>query len=108
MRTNNVVLIGTIAKHLEVKKTEKGERRVAIRLRTAYRKERGLEKGTWVTQWHDVIAWGQIADFIQRNFVKGSKVLVEGSINYRTYPDQTGHLRYVTIIDAYSCMNLDR
>lgn len=60
------------------------------------------------TVWHDVIVWGEKADYAERTFVKGSKILVDGSIAYRTYPDESGHIRYVTEIMAHTLTNLDR
>jgi Single-strand binding protein family len=62
----------------------------------------------WITIWHDVIAWDKTADYAERNFVKGSKILVEGELTYRTYADQQGHTRYLTQITAKNLLNLDR
>jgi len=55
-----------------------------------------------------VIAWDRKAEYAERSFVKGSKILVDGCISYRTYLDSTGHTRYVTDIVAYSLINPDR
>jgi single-strand DNA-binding protein len=60
------------------------------------------------TIWHDVVAWDKVAEYAEKSLVKGSRILVEGSIIYRTYPDNAGHIRYVTLISAESLMNLDR
>jgi single-strand DNA-binding protein len=55
-----------------------------------------------------VVAWDKVAAYAENNFVKGSRILVDGQIIYRTYPDRQGHLRYVTEIKANSLQNLDR
>lgn len=50
----------------------------------------------------NVIAWRQTADFCNKYLTKGRKVLVEGSIQTRSYDAQDGSKRYVTEIIADS------
>ena len=108
MNRNKVLLIGYTGMDPICKKTNDGSKRVRIRMATHY--PRTNEKGEKVyhTIWHNVIAWDSKADYAERSFVKGSKILVDGSIVYRTYLDRVGHTRYVTDIIAHSLMNLDR
>jgi single-strand DNA-binding protein len=108
MNTNKVTLIGYVGKHLLSSTKQDGTIRVSLRVATnGYRITRSGEKLVY-THWHDVVAWNKTAEYAARNFVKGSKIMVEGSISYQTYPDHTGHIRYITIITAKSLMNLDR
>jgi single-strand DNA-binding protein len=108
MNRNKVLLIGYTGMDPICKKTNDGNKQVRIRMATHY--PRTNEKGEKVyhTIWHNVIAWDSKAEYAERSFVKGSKILVDGSISYRTYLDQTGHTRYVTDIIAHSLINLDR
>ena len=108
MKSNHVTLIGYVGSHLLTRKLENGSRRVAIRMATHYSTKNKSGEKDYHTIWHDVVAWDNIAEFAERNLVKGSRILVEGSITYRTYPDKQGHVRYVTLIRANSVMNLDR
>lgn len=39
----------------------------------------------------DVVAWGKTAEFIDRYFEKGQKIIVEGSIQTRIYTDKDGN-----------------
>jgi len=108
MKSNRVMLIGYVASDLSVTESKNGDKRVAIRIATHYpRKNRQGEK-VWQTVWHDVVAWDSTAEYAERNFVKGSKIMVDGSVRYGTYSDYAGHTRYVTQIKAHSLMNLDR
>jgi single-strand DNA-binding protein len=102
------MLIGFVGSHLNSKKMENGSKRVAIRMATHFYQKNEMGEKNYQTVWHDVVAWDKVADFAERNLVKGSRIMVDGSITYRTYPDKTGHLRYVTLITADSVMNLDR
>lgn len=108
MNNNRVLLIGYVGKDLSAKKLENGTKRIVIRIATHHQRKNETGEKTYCTIWHDVVAWNHIAEIAERSFVKGSKIMVEGSIEYRTYPDNTDHIRYVTQIRATSLMNLDR
>jgi len=108
MVNNHVRLIGYIGKDLSATTVSTGQRRIQLRIATHYSTKQ--EDGTKLfhTVWHDVVAWGKTAEYAERSFVKGSKVMVEGAIEYSTYPDAAGHIRYITRVTAHSLMNLDR
>lgn len=50
------------------------------------------------TTWHRVKFWGVAGDNVARYFSKGSKILIEGRIENRSYQDKDGIVRYVTDI----------
>lgn len=108
MNNNRVTLIGYVGQHLLCKTLGNGHKRVSIRVAThfAQKNEQGVR--VYHTAWHDVVAWNGTADYAEQNFVKGSKIMIDGSIEYRTYPDKAGHTRYYTQIKASSLLNLDR
>lgn len=107
MKGNQVLLIGYVASDLAVKKGETGSC-ARLRVATHYpcRRPSGIHE--WRTVWHNIVAWDKTAEYAGRSFVKGSKIMIEGSIIYRSYPDKKGHTRYVTEITAHSLTNLDR
>jgi single-strand DNA-binding protein len=108
MRANSVLLIGYVGQHLVSKEYKNGTKRVYIRMATHYKHTN--EKGEKIkhTIWHNVVAWKSTAEFAERSFVKGSKIMVEGSINYRTYIDSEGKSIMRTQINAHNLTNLDR
>ena len=108
MNANRVLLIGYVGQDLAALKLQDGSKRVGIRIATHffYKNQEGEKIAH--TVWHNVVAWNGIAEYAERSFVKGSKIMVDGSIQYRTYPDRAGHTRYITQIKAHSLMNLDR
>jgi single-stranded DNA-binding protein len=55
-----------------------------------------------------VTGWNEQASYMERSFVTGSKVLVEGRISYRGYTNKAGVWITLTDIRAVSIMNLDR
>lgn len=108
MKTNQVLLIGYVGADPVIKSTGKGMKRAFIRMATHMPITNEKGEKVWNTIWHDIVAWGSTAVYAGRSFVKGSKIMVDGYIEYRTCPDKSGHTRYFTQIKANSLMNLDR
>lgn len=108
MKNNRVMLIGYVGNDLSMHPLPNGGKRIGLRVATHYPIKSEKGEKIYQTVWHDVTAWNGIAEYAEKSFVKGSKIMVDGSIEYRTYPDKTGHIRYLTQIKAHSLMNLDR
>ena len=65
----------------------------------------------WVdqTEWHNLVAWGNLANDIadkRRNYAKGDMMYVEGRLRTRQYTDNQGVNRYVTEIQVDKIMQL--
>lgn len=57
---------------------------------------------------HHVVCWRNTAEFASKYLLKGRRVAVEGSIQYRSYDAQDGTKRWVTEIIADNLEILDR
>lgn len=105
---NKVQLIGRLGKDPEILQFDGGKSKCNFPLATheIFRNAEGerVER----TQWHDVVAWGPLADLLAQNLRKGAEVALEGRIAYRTYEDAGGHTRYVTEVVANEFLILDR
>ena len=102
MSLNKVILIGNVGKDPTVKYFESGN---AVANFTVATSERGytLSNGTEVperTEWHNIVAGRDRAQFVEKYVKKGSLVYVEGKIRTRNYDDQSGAKRYITEIYA--------
>lgn len=53
------------------------------------------------TAWHNVVAWGKLAQQCEQLLSKGKFVSVEGKINYRQYQNREDQTVRVTEIVAY-------
>ena len=60
------------------------------------------------TQWHDVIAWGGLAEVAGQYLRKGAEVALEGRLTYRTYEDGEGQTRYITEVVANELLMLEK
>ena len=105
---NKVQLLGRLGKDPEMISFEDGKTKCNFPIATneIFRNSEGerVER----TQWHDVIAWGGLADIVGQYCRKGSEVAVEGRISYRTYEDSEGQTRYVTEVIANELLMLDK
>ncbi len=97
---NKVQLIGNLGNAPEVKDLEEGKKmaRFSIATSDAYRNAKG-EKIT-ETQWHNVVAWGKVAEIAERFLLKGTEIALEGKLVNRNYVDKQGVKKYITEIVA--------
>lgn len=95
---NKVQLIGHLGNEPEVKTTEKGKKWVRFSLATneTYRNAQGAK--VTETQWHQLVAWGKMAEIAEKYLLKGREVAVEGKLVNRSYTDKDGIKRYTTEI----------
>jgi single-strand DNA-binding protein len=104
---NCVQLVGYVGQDVKETKSEKGVR-VAIRIATHFYLVKAPGDKLVQTTWHNVVAWDDQAEFALRNFVKGSKIMVEGRIIYGHFVGRDGQARSTAHIRAQSLLNLDR
>ena len=88
---NSAVIIGRICHDLELRTTSSNTSvtNFTVAVDRNYQKQ-GEEKQT---DFIDVVAWRQTADFVCRYFKKGSMIAVQGSIQTRNYEDKNGNKR---------------
>lgn len=105
---NKVQLIGNLGNGPEVKNMESGKKlaRFSIATNEVYTNTKGEKVKE--TQWHNVIAWGKIAEIAEKYLVKGSEVAVEGKIVYKNYNDKYGNKKYVTEIQISELLLLTK
>lgn len=81
---NRVILIGNAGSDPDVRETGKGTRVAHVSLATNRRYTiDGREKQR--TDWHRLTFWGKNADTVERYLRKGTRVYVEGRIEYGSY-----------------------
>jgi single-strand DNA-binding protein len=93
---NKVQLIGNLGQAPEVRTTENGKKvaRFSIATHDTYRDSSGQKVSE--TLWHNVIAWGKLAEIAERYLTKGREVAVVGKLVHRNYTDKNGIKRYVS------------
>ena len=96
---NKVIISGNLGQKPEVRKANSGNSVGNFSVATNQRVKKGDE---WVdnTEWHRIVVFGKTAENCERFLDKGSKVIVEGRIQYRSYEDKEGTQRTATEIVA--------
>ena len=97
---NKVILLGNLGKDPEIKTLDNGVKVANFSLATTEKyKDKASGEMVEATEWHNVQAWRQLADIIERYLSKGSKVYIEGKIQTRSY-EHEGVTKYRTDIIA--------
>ncbi len=93
---NKVIMMGRIVNDLELKTTQQGTSVLSFRIAVDRRfQTKGEERKS---DFFNVVAWRNEAEFISRYFAKGRMILVEGELQTRSYQDKNGNTAYVTEI----------
>lgn len=84
---NKAILMGRLTADPDLRQTPNGVSVVSfsIAVDRNYNREQ--------TDFINIVAWRQTADFVSRYFKKGQLVAVEGSIQTRSYTDKSGNKR---------------
>ena len=92
---NSVMLIGRPGAEPEVKTINNSK---IARFRIAVNESRKNANGEWVndTQWFPIVAWGPIADRVEKNVKKGKRIAIDGSLHNNEWTDDKGQRHSVT------------
>ena len=103
---NKVILGGRLTADPELKTTQSGIAVVSfsVAVNRRYTKNSAQQNET---DFFNVTAWRQTAEFVSRYFKKGSSICVVGTIQNNKWTDQQGATRYRTDIVADEVMFVD-
>lgn len=102
---NKTLLIGRLTKEPEVRYTP--SQKVATSFTLAVNRDYKNADGTRDADFIPIIAWGKIAEMCGNNLTKGTRILVEGRIQVRSYDDKDGSRRWMTEVIAENIRFLD-
>lgn len=108
MSLNKVMLIGNVGSEPSVRYLEGNTKVASFSLATSerYKDRNGENKEN--TEWHNIVAWRNLADFVEKYIHKGSQLFIEGKIRTRNYTDQANVKKYITEIVADSIQFVGR
>lgn len=108
MDLNRAQLIGNLTQDPELKQTSTGQNVVSFGVATnrTYTDNSGQKVSQ--AEFHNIVAWGKLAEIISQYCKKGRKVYVEGRLQTRSWEDQQGVKHYKTEINAENLIMLDR
>lgn len=94
---NKVILTGNLARDPEVRYTQSGKAvaTFSMAVNRTWKKSTDAQ-AQQLTDFINIVAWEKSAEFCGKYLSKGSRILVEGRIQSRSYEAQDGTKRYVT------------
>ncbi len=97
---NKVQLIGHVGQAPQTRLLEGDKKMVRFSVATneTYRNAQGVKVTD--TQWHNLVAFGKVAEIAEKYLTKGSEVALEGKLVNRNYTDKEGIKRYVTEVQV--------
>lgn len=102
---NKVILVGTVG-NKDIRYSADGNPIANLSLATSESwKDKSGEK-VEKTEWHKIVAFGKLAEIVEKYVDKGSKLYVEGKLQTRSY-EQEGVKKYTTEIVINEIQMLD-
>jgi single-strand DNA-binding protein len=100
MSGNNVTIVGNITRDPELRFTPSGQANARLGV-AVNRKWQDRNSGEWqeATSFFDVICWRELAENVSESLKKGTRVIVTGRLEQRSW-EQDGNKRSVVEINA--------
>ena len=94
---NKVILTGNLARDPEVRYTQSGKAVASFAIAVSRTWKRSTDtQQQQTTDFINIFAWEKSTEFCGKYLTKGSRILVEGRLQTRTYDAQDGSKRYIT------------
>lgn len=98
MAINKAILVGNLGKDPELRYTPNGQAVATFSLATTEKFKNKSGEQQERTEWHNIVAWGPLAEICGKYLTKGKQIYCEGRIQSRSYDDRDGNKRYITEI----------
>lgn len=102
---NKVILGGRLTADPELKQTQNGIAVVSFSIAVNRRYNKDAQQNE--TDFFNITAWRQTAEFVSRYFKKGSSICIVGTLQNRSWVDQQNTKHYRTDIVADEVMFVD-
>jgi single-strand DNA-binding protein len=99
--TNNITVVGNVTREPELRFTPSGQANTRFGVAVNRRwQDRGSGEWQEATSYFDVVCWREMAENVSESLAKGSRVLVTGRLEQRSYETREGEKRSVVEIIA--------
>ena len=108
MSLNKVLIIGNLTRDPELRTTATGQNVCSFGIATnrVWTDQKGTKQEQ--VEFHNVVAWGRLAEIAGQYLAKGRKVFIEGRLQTRDWEGQDGVKRMRTEIITENLQILDR
>ncbi|MEK7211459.1 MAG: single-stranded DNA-binding protein [Patescibacteria group bacterium] len=108
MNLNKAMIIGNVVRDPETRTTPNGKTVGTFSVATNYSWTDAAGNKQDKAEFHNIVAWGKLAEICAQFLTKGRKVYIEGRIQTRDWEGQDGVKRYRTEIICDNMILLDR
>ena len=108
MDLNRAQLIGNVTRDPESRTTPTGQNVCSFSIATNAQWTDAQGQKQTRAEYHNIVAWGKLADICAQYLAKGRRVFLEGRLQTREYTTQDGQKRSRTEIVADNMIILDR
>lgn len=108
MNLNKAMLIGNLTRAPEVRTTPSGQTVCSFGLATNRRYTDGQGNKQDQAEFHNLVAWGKLAEICGQYLTKGKKIYAEGRLQTRKWQAQDGTEKQRTEIVLETMQMLDR
>ena len=108
MDLNRAQLIGNVTRDPESRSTPSGQNVCSFSIATNSQWTDAQGQKQTRAEYHNIVAWGKLADICAQYLTKGKKVFLEGRLQTREYTTQDGQKKTRTEITAENMIMLDR
>jgi single-strand DNA-binding protein len=105
---NKVILIGNLTRDPEIKQTTNGQSIVTFGLATNREWVTKSSEKKSLAEYHNIAAWGRLAEICQNYLKKGKLVYVEGYLKTRSWDSPEGVKIFRTEVVATDMIMLDK
>jgi len=109
MRTiNKVILIGNLTRDPEIKETQNGQKITTFGIATNREWSTNTGEQKKSTEFHEIAAWGGLAEICGKYLKKGKLVYLEGYLKTRSWETENGDKKFRTEIVLHDMIMLDK
>ncbi|MCI0922285.1 single-stranded DNA-binding protein [Sphingobacterium rhinopitheci] len=103
---NQVQLIGHLGSDAVIKTTAQGVQVSTFSVATNEMGKSISGERNEATLWHQCVVWGDLNKRIEKYGKKGAQVMIQGSLNYRSYEDTKGLTKHLTEVRVHNFLVL--
>ena len=95
---NNVKLIGNVGAAPVITELDNGKKVARFSLATNESFKNGKGEKQTETNWHSLVAWGKVAEVVEKYVTIGKELAIDGKLVSRSYQTKDKETKYVTEI----------
>ncbi len=103
---NKLFLLGHVGQDPEIRVLDSGRKMAKFSLATNEIYLNSLGEKVEKAYWHKIVFWNRVAEVVEKHVHKGTRLVVEGHLTYRSWEDESGVKHYRTEVVGRGLMLL--